>query len=117
MLARADAATAKLVRGINGLFAELSVPGSAWAVSSMWHLNLGYAAPVPSNVEWDADEEPRGVEDALEAPLKWALFNHGVDLMGTGGMLSSAHTDADVDWTLEAFRAAIGDLRADGLLA
>jgi hypothetical protein len=57
------------------------------------------------------------VSDALEAPLKWALFNHGVDLMGTGGMLSSAHTNADIDRTLEAFRAAVGDLRAEGLLS
>ena len=46
-----------------------------------------------------------------------ALFNHGVDLMNTGGMVSSAHTDADIDRTLEAFRAAVGDLRADGLLS
>ena len=36
--------------------------------------------------------------------------------MGTGGMLSSAHGDAEIDRTLAAFRAAIGDLRAEGLL-
>ena len=114
---RADAATARLVRGINGVCAELSVPGSAWAVSSMWHLNLGYEAPAPTDVEWDAAEEPQGVTVALETPLKWALFNHGVDLMGTGGMVSSAHTDEDIDATVDAFRAAVGDLRADGLLS
>ena len=113
---RADALAVRLVRGLNGLFRELTVPGSAWAVSSMWHLNLGYEAPVPLDTEWDSLEEPLGVADALLAPLKWALFNHGVDLMGVGGMLSSAHTDVDVDVTIEAFRAAIGDLRADGLL-
>jgi glutamate-1-semialdehyde 2,1-aminomutase len=113
---RADASTARLVRGLNALFGELSVPGSAWAVSSMWHLNLGYEAPAPAGVEWDATEEPRGVVADLEAPLKWALFNHGVDLMGTGGMVSSAHSDADIDLTIDAFRAAVGDLRADGLL-
>jgi glutamate-1-semialdehyde 2,1-aminomutase len=114
---RADASTASLVRGINGLFRELAVPGSAWAVSSMWHLNLGYDAQVPRDIEWDAVEEPRGVVEGLESPLKWALFNHGVDLMGTGGMLSSAHTEADIDRTVEAFRGAVGDLRAEGLLA
>jgi len=113
---RADASTARLVRGLNALFRELGVPGSAWAVSSMWHLNLGYEAPVPAGVEWDAVEAPRGVVDDLEAPLKWALFNHGVDLMNTGGMLSSAHTDDDIAATIEAFRAALGDLRAEGLL-
>lgn len=113
---RADAATVRLVRGLNALFRELSVPGSAWAVSSMWHVNLGYEAPAPSDVEWDASEEPRGVVDALVMPLKWALFNHGVDLMNTGGMVSSAHGDGEIDRTLEAFRAAVGDLRAAGML-
>lgn len=113
---QADAAAARLVRGLNSFFADASVPGSAWAVSSMWHLNLGYAAPRPGDVEWEGPEEPRGVLPALEKPLKWALFNHGVDLMGTGGMVSSAHTDADIDRTFEAFRSAISDLRAEGLL-
>ena len=119
---RADAATARLVRGLNALFDGLSVPGSAWAVSSMWHLNLGgddrgSDAPRPQAVEWDAAEAPPGVAPDLVQPLKWALFNHGVDLMGTGGMVSSAHGDEEIDATVEAFRAAIGDLRAAGLLS
>jgi hypothetical protein len=83
----------------------------------MWHLNLGYDAPRPSNVEWDADEEPRGVAGELMRPLRWALFNHGVDLMGNGGMVSSAHGEAEVGDTLLAFDAAIADLRAEGMLA
>jgi glutamate-1-semialdehyde 2,1-aminomutase len=113
---RADAAAARLVRGLNLLFAERGVDGSAWAVSSMWHLNLGTSAARPADVEWDLPGEPAGVAPALVAPLKWALFNHGVDLMGTGGMTSSAHTDADIDATVEAFGAAIADLRAEGLI-
>lgn len=114
---RADHTAASIVRGLNALFQERSVPGSAWAVSSMWHFNLGYDAPRPTAVEWDADEEPRGVAPDLMSPLRWALYNHGVDLMGAGGMVSSAHGPEDVDRTVEAFRSAIGDLRAEGLLA
>lgn len=113
---RAEAATTRLVRGLNELFEELSAPGSAWAVASMWHLNLGYDAPRPRDVAWDAAELPRGVDGELLRPLRWALYNHGVDLMGTGGMVSSAHADADIDHTLEAFRAAVGELRAEQLL-
>ena len=114
---RADAAAAAIARGLNDLFTSESVPGSAWAVSSMWHFNLGYDAPRPSEVEWDAAEEPLGVADDLMRPVRWALFNHGVDLMGNGGMVSSAHGDAEVADTIEAFRAAVGDLRAEGLLS
>jgi glutamate-1-semialdehyde 2,1-aminomutase len=113
---RADASAASLVRELNAAIEAAGVGGSAWAVSSMWHLNLGYPAPRPAEVEWDAAEEPRGVVAGLERPLKQALFNHGVDLMGTGGMISSAHTDSDIDQTIEAFRAALSDLKAEGLL-
>ena len=113
---RADATTAALVRGLNALFADRAVPGSAFAVSSMWHLNLGYEGPRPSDVEWDAAEEARGVDAALAIPLRQALLNHGVDLMGAGGMVSATHGEAEVEHTLGAFDAAINDLRAEGLL-
>jgi glutamate-1-semialdehyde 2,1-aminomutase len=113
---RADATAAALVRGLNALFQELSVAGSAWSVSSMWHLNLGYDAPMPADIEWDADEEPRGAAGALSQSLRWALFNHGVDLMGMGGMVSSSHGDTEVEDTVAGFRAAIADLRAEALL-
>ena len=113
---RADASAARLVHGLNALFAEISVPASAWTTSSMWHLNIGYDAPRPTDVEWDAAEAPRGAVDELALPLRLSLYNHGVDLMGMGGMVSSAHGDAEIDETIEGFRAAVGDLRAEGLL-
>jgi len=114
---QADATAAAIVRGLNELFTVESVPGSAWAASSMWHFNLGYPAPHPTDVEWDGGEPPQGVGDDLMRPLRWSLFNHGVDLMGNGGMVSAAHGDAEVADTIEAFRAAVGDLRAEGLLS
>jgi glutamate-1-semialdehyde 2,1-aminomutase len=112
----ADAYGVDLVAALNDYFREDSVPGSAWAVSSMWHFNLGYAAPMPTGTEWDLAEEPHGVADSLLRPLRWALFNHGVDLMGNGGMISSTHGPAEIEATVNAFRAAIHDLRAEGLL-
>ena len=115
--ARADAVTADLVRGINELFKSQSVPGSAWAASSMWHFNLGYAAPFPADVEWTIEEQPRGVLPALIRPFRQALYNHGVDLMGnSGGMVSSSHGDREVAETIAAVSATVGDLRAEGLL-
>ena len=113
----ADAFGVDIVAALNAYFREDSVPGSAWAVSSMWHFNLGYGAPIPGGTGWDFDEEPRGVVDDLLRPLRWALFNHGVDLMGNGGMISASHGPPEVEATVAAFRAAIHDLRAEGLLA
>ena len=114
--ARADASAAALVRGINHLFARESVPGSAWAVSSMWHLNLGYDAPHPGDVEWANEEQPRGIDPDLLRPFRWALYNHGVDLMGNGGMVSSSHGEREVADTVDAVAAAVADLRAEGLV-
>ena len=82
----------------------------------MWHLNIGYEAPRPTGIEWDAAEAPRGAVDGIALPLRLSLYNHGVDLMGMGGMVSSAHGDAEIDETIEGFRAAVGDLRAESLL-
>lgn len=113
---RADVTAGQLVHSLNDLFRRQSVPGSAWAVSSMWHLNLGTPAPFPADVEWDAAEEPRGIEAALTRPLRQALYNHGVDLMGNGGMVSSTHGEREVEDTVRAFQATVADLRAEGLL-
>ena len=114
--ARADAASAALVRGVNELFKRESVPGSAWAASSMWHMNLGYDAPRPADVEWEIEEQPHGIAPALTRPFRQALYNHGVDLMGNGGMVSSSHSEREVAQTILAVGAAVADLRAEGLL-
>ena len=114
--ARADAASAALVRGVNELFRRESVPGSAWAASSMWHMNLGYDAPRPADVEWEIEEQPHGIAPALTRPFRQALYNHGVDLMGNGGMVSSSHGEREMAHTIVALGAAVADLRAEGLL-
>ena len=53
----------------------------------------------------------------LNSALKRALINHGVDLMGgSGGFVSGIHTNADIDHTIEAFEAAVGEMRAEDLV-
>ena len=114
--ARADATTRSLLHGINDLFKRESVPGSAWGASSMWHMNLGYDAPRPSDVEWEAAEPPKGIAPALHRSFRQSLYNHGVDLMVLGGMVSSSHGEREVADTIAAIGAAVDDLRAEGLL-
>ncbi|MGE3857447.1 MAG: aspartate aminotransferase family protein [Dehalococcoidia bacterium] len=114
--ARADATSAAIVHGVNDLFARESVPGSAWAVSSMWHMNLGWDAPRPADVEWDSEVEPHGIAPHLMRPFRQALYNPGVDLMGNGGMVSSSHGEREVADTVRAVAAAVADLRGEGLL-
>ena len=101
---------------MNELVRRESVPGSAWAASSMWHMNLGYDAPRPADVEWEIEEQPHGIAPALTRPFRQALYNHGVDLMGNGGMVSSSHGEREMAHTIVALGAAVADLRAEGLL-
>jgi glutamate-1-semialdehyde aminotransferase len=44
------------------------------------------------------------------------MINEGVDLMDTGGMVSVAHTDADVDLTIAAFRRTLRAMKEEGVL-
>lgn len=112
----ADTATADLVFQLNKLFQAKELDASAWHVSSMWHLNLGENSPPPTDVENNPDYRPSGINKTLLQPLRWALYNHGVDLMADGGMVSSAHGTEEITLTVEAFDLAINDLRNDGYL-
>ena len=53
----------------------------------------------------------------LNAPLAIAMLLEGVDLFSGGGLVSYAHTAADIDFTIEAFDRSLSRLRAEGLLA
>jgi glutamate-1-semialdehyde aminotransferase len=44
------------------------------------------------------------------------MINEGVDLMGTGGMVSSAHSAADVARTAEAFSRTLRRMKDEGVL-
>jgi glutamate-1-semialdehyde aminotransferase len=44
------------------------------------------------------------------------MLNEGVDLMGTGGMVSAAHTEEDAGHTAEAFRQTVRHMKAEGAL-
>ena len=50
------------------------------------------------------------------AALLRALHSHGVHIMTSGGLLSTAHSEADIDQTIEAFDASVRDLETDGLV-
>jgi glutamate-1-semialdehyde aminotransferase len=43
------------------------------------------------------------------------MLIEGVDLFSSGGILSIAHTDTDIDNTLQAFDRVIGRMESEGL--
>ena len=48
--------------------------------------------------------------------LRRGMLNEGVDLMGAGGLLSYAHSEADIDHTIAAFQHTIAAMKDEGLL-
>ncbi len=114
----ADALAARLVPALNKVLDDRAAPGCAYALTSAFHISLGTEAPRPANgVEWSADEAPPSTPGPLVTALKRGMLNEGVDLMGgSGGFTSGVHTEADIDLTIAAFAATIGQMQADGLL-
>jgi glutamate-1-semialdehyde 2,1-aminomutase len=103
---------AKTLRdGCNRAGARYGLAGCAYGTFSMVHFCLDRAM-------LQAPGGPRYAKgrDARVGKLRKAMLVQGVDLMGAGGMLSLAHTDADVDDTISAFANALVALEREGLL-
>jgi glutamate-1-semialdehyde 2,1-aminomutase len=44
------------------------------------------------------------------------MLNEGIDLMGSGGMVSAVHSEEDVDRTVEAFARTVRQMKVEGVL-
>jgi len=118
--ARASAAAAKVRAGMNEILEEEGVPWAVYGVHSFFNFYTNpenremrpttfNAEAVP--VEWfKADKRERLLEK-----MRLAMLVYGVDLKSwRGGIVSSAHTQADVDLTLDAWRRSLRALKEEG---
>ncbi len=117
---RAAALASSLRAGMNAILGELGIPGIVYGQSSAFRVHLA-GTSLPGAGDYDGRELPPGLLETPMPPerarlLQLALLNRGVQLFGTGGMLSSAHTEADIQATLEAWRSALLQLREEGQL-
>lgn len=115
---RAEALCDRLGRGLNKALVDFQVRGYVYWQSSMFHIAMGLAvedAPepiagaAPRNVP--AEELERLSKGEGTHWLRKAMLIEGVDLMRSGGFLSAAHTETDVDETIQAFRRALARLK------
>ena len=87
----------------------------------MFHIIMGAECPaVKDGFTWDwqgqlSDRMPRMAGDIVWA-LRRGMLNEGVDLMGSGGMMSSAHSAEDIDHTVQAFSSAVHQMKEEKLL-
>jgi glutamate-1-semialdehyde 2,1-aminomutase len=100
--------TARLVAGIGDAARRHGVPVTAGHAGSMWGV---FFAPGPVRNFAQA----RGTDTALFARWHRAALARGVFLAPSAfeaGFVSSAHTDADIDFTIAQLDAALGEARA-----
>ena len=111
--ARAD----QLKAGLNDLLTRMEVQGCVTGVASLIFLRLGLD-PEKS----DPETNPNILQDLREAAnpardqqMSLALMNHGVD-SGNRFILMSAHSEQDINDTVDAAGKALTEVREQGLI-
>lgn len=119
---RASALAAKLRNGFNEVLARQGLAWSVYGQTSGFHL---FTNPAGRDIDPLAFQ-PLGIpRQELSTPfdaravgrLRLAMLVRGVDLNPRlGGLLSAAHSDADLEETVRAFGEALAAGRSEGLL-
>jgi glutamate-1-semialdehyde 2,1-aminomutase len=119
---KASAIAARLREGMNEVLEEEGVPWAVYGEHSFFHIHSNPGGDAIRPTEFDAStvtpETLKGRNESLLGKLRLAMLNNGVDLKGwRGGIISAAHTEADVEWTLAAWRQSLRALREEGELS
>ncbi len=117
---RAAGTAAAIARGMNEMFRSESVAGAVYGQSSMLHIALGMERQPPDGYGWGwhaLPAQPPRVPTVTFTAFRLAMVNEGIDLMGDGMMVSSAHTADDVERTAEALRAALREMKNEKIVA
>ena len=114
---RADAMASRLKKGLNEILAKLEVPGHARGMASLIHLTMRDCDCDRELCILSHQEIHEAADPAVTLPLKRAMMNAGVDMMGRGSFIvSAAHREQDIDRTLGAFEESLAALRTDDVV-
>ena len=106
----------KLKNGLNELLTKLEIPGCASGLNSLIHLRLGSDHKCNREICVLTPEEMSKTTDPnRNSQLNLALLNQGVH-SGTRFILSASHSQSDISYTIDAFEAALMELREQGSL-
>jgi glutamate-1-semialdehyde 2,1-aminomutase len=120
-IARANALAAKLRAAWDQVLGEMGVAGYLYGVCSTFHVYFEtdrdrvQAATSRAELYTNDADRLKGMPGALVESYQRQLRFHGVDNMSsTGGLLSAAHTDRDIEEATVAFRQTVEGLLASG---
>ncbi|MGH8619113.1 MAG: aspartate aminotransferase family protein [Burkholderiales bacterium] len=120
---RASATAEKLRAGMNAVLEEEGVPWAVYGAHSFFHFFTNPESRPIKPTTFDALAAPTewfktDKRERLLSKMRLAMLVHGVDLKGwRGGLVSSAHSAADVDLTIQAWRHSLRALKEEGELA
>ena len=114
---RADAMAERLKAGMRDALGRTEVPGFVHGIASIVHVVLG----AESEDQGENCTVPHSVlaerTAAQSGPLKLAMLNEGIDMMGgIGFIVSAAHEEKDIDDTVDGFERALHALRAESVV-
>jgi glutamate-1-semialdehyde 2,1-aminomutase len=117
---RANELASLLRQKLNAQFADRFTDWVAYGDFSFVHLLPGYEGPRPDTDDFlpyeGALDQLDGAKDPrLVYAFRQGLLLHGVDWPGFGAFMMAAHTEADVEQTVNAIAQTIEALRAEGL--
>lgn len=116
--AQASFQAEKLRAACNSVFAEEGVPWACYGKFSGFYFFMNPGGHDINPTAFDAssiDHAALAQKSPLAEKLRLALLVNGVDIASKpGGSLSATHTDADIDDTVVALRAAIDLMREEG---
>lgn len=115
---RASATAAKLRAGLNQVLEEENVAWAIYGEHSFFHLYSNPQRTALRPTSFDARalsiESLKGKDERMLSKLRLAMLVNGVDLKGyRGGIVSAAHTEADVAFTLDAWRRSLRALKEE----
>jgi glutamate-1-semialdehyde 2,1-aminomutase len=118
---RATAMAAKLRTGMNQVLEDENVSWAIYGEHSFFHLHsnpLGEAIrPTGFDARTLTIDALKGKDERMLSKLRLAMLVNGVDLKGyRGGIMSAAHTDSDVAFTLDAWRKSLRALKEEETL-
>ena len=116
---RADAMAERLRAGMDAVLEERGVAGYVYGESSAFHIHLRApgAEPVADRAALRTSDPAilKGMPGDLVTALQAGFRSRGMELMSyNGGMTSAAHAEGDIDETVAAFDAVVGDLLDEG---
>jgi glutamate-1-semialdehyde 2,1-aminomutase len=117
---RADEIAGWLRRELEGVLERSGVPGFVQGESSTFRVALGMERPAGEPGEWwrvaGTDALKHGMTADVQNALQAGMLLEGVHLFQGRGLVSSVHTEADVERTATAFERVLRRLRAESVV-